>query len=195
MRIVKTLSRGTAVAMAAAVTLISLTVADAGQSDGLSAIRIKNFGRVNDRYYRGAEPGERGISDLASLGVKAVIDLQKNGEPSEQQWVESAGMKFYRIGMSDGAAPSSAQVAEFLKIVDDPANQPVFIHCHGGRHRAGVMTAIYRLTHDGWTPEQAYAEMKQYEFDKGFGHGDLKAYVYDYYGRMDKKGVVVVNSK
>ena len=100
-------------------------------------------------------------------------------------------MKFYRIGMSDGARPTSQQVAQFLAIVDDPANQPVFIHCHGGRHRAGVMTAIYRITRDGWNPDQAYAEMKQYEFDKGFGHGTLKDFVFDYYGRSNQKGVVV----
>ena len=39
----------------------------------------------------------------------------------------------------------------FLKIVNDPKNQPVYVHCVGGRHRTGVMTAIYRMTVDKWS--------------------------------------------
>ena len=30
-----------------------------------------------------------------------------------------------------------------LQIVNDPAQQPVFVHCVGGKHRTGVMTAAY----------------------------------------------------
>ncbi len=125
------------------------------------------------------------------MGVKTVIDLQEDGERNEQQMAEAAGMKFYRIGLSDSSWPSRDKPEQFLKIVNDPANQPVFVHCHGGRHRAGIMTAIYRMTHDGWTAERAYSEMKQYGFESGFGHGGLKDYVYDYYAGMNRKGVVV----
>jgi tyrosine-protein phosphatase SIW14 len=83
--------------------------------------------------------------------------------------------------------PDPQTTAQFLKIVNDPANEPVFVHCHGGRHRTGVMTAIYRLTHDGWTADRAYAEMNEYEFGKGFGHGALKEYVYDYFAGVDRE--------
>lgn len=91
-------------------------------------------------------------------------------------------MKFFRIGLTTSAAPDSKQVAQFLKLVDDPANQPVFVHCHGGRHRTGVMTAIYRFTHDSWSADRAFTEMKHYDF--GNGHGVLKEYVYDYYSNL-----------
>lgn len=60
----------------------------------------------------------------------------------------------------------------------------------GGRHRAGTMTAIYRITHDKWNADQAYAEMKRYEFERGFGHGTLKDYVYDY-AQKSQKSIVV----
>ena len=82
-------------------------------------------------------------------------------------------MKFFRVGLSDSSWPSPEKAAQFLKIVNDPANQPVFIHCHGGKHRAGAMTAIYRMSHDRWNVDRAYAEMKQYGFESGFGHGAL----------------------
>ena len=57
--------------------------------------------------------------------------------------------------MTTTKAPTEARVTQFLEIVNDPANQPVFVHCAGGRHRAGAMTALYRMTNEGWTPAQA----------------------------------------
>jgi protein tyrosine/serine phosphatase len=148
-------------------------------------IAIRNFGCINENYYRGAQPQNQDYASLASFGIKTVIDLQRDGDPNEQQLVESNGMKFIRFRMTTTDRPDSKTVAQFLKIVNDPANQPVYVHCAGGRHRTGVMTAIYRLTHDSWNPDQAYGEMKQYEFDKGFGHGALKSYVYSYFTRLD----------
>src|SRR5262249_60602340 len=82
---------------------------------------------------------------------------------------------------SDHSRPSDGAVRQFMQLVNDPANQPVFIHCHGGRHRTGAMTAVYRMNNYGWNANQAYNEMKQYEFDSGIGHGALKDYVYSYY--------------
>lgn len=174
--------------------LSSLTVALAAQRDA-SKIRIRNFGCINENFYRGAQPREQDYADLATAGVKTIIDLQQDGEAHEQQLVEAAGMKFYRIGLSDSSWPSAEKAAQFLKIVNDPANQPVFIHCHGGKHRAGAMTAIYRMTHDGWSADRAYAEMKQYDFESGFGHSALKAYVYDYSSHSSQKGIAVTTDK
>lgn len=179
----------------AVVCLSTLTATLAAQRDAISKIGIRNFGCINETFYRGAQPSKRDYAALASAGVKTIIDLQNDGEANEEGLVEAAGMKFFRIGMSDSSWPSADKGAQFLKIVNDPANQPVFIHCHGGRHRAGVMTAIYRMSHDGWTADRAYAEMKQYGFDSGIGHGGLKDYVYDYYSHSNQKGIAVKSDK
>ncbi len=43
------------------------------------------------------------------------------------------------------------------------------------------MTAVYRITHDHWTPDRAFAEMVQYQFKKGFvSHDALKNFVYNF---------------
>ena len=68
------------------------------------AIGIDNFGRINETYYRGAQPDGRDYSDLAALGVKTVIDLQEDGLAVEHQFVESAGMKFFHIPMTTQGA-------------------------------------------------------------------------------------------
>jgi tyrosine-protein phosphatase SIW14 len=145
-----------------------------------SRISIDNFGQVSATYFRGAQPDASDFADLAAAGVKTVIDLQADGNPGEGRLVESAGMKFKRIAMSTRVAPTPEQISEFLKLVNDPANQPVYVHCAGGRHRTGVMTAVYRMTHDGWNSDQAFKEMKQFKFGADFLHPEFKKFVYAY---------------
>jgi tyrosine-protein phosphatase SIW14 len=150
-----------------------------------SSIRIENFGSINKSYFRGAQPEGRDYRDLAALGVKMVLDLQKDGVAEEAALVEAAGMKFLRIPMTTHVAPTPEQVALFLKHVSDPANQPVYVHCAGGRHRTGVMTAVYRMTIDGWSAERAFAEMKKYKFGADFLHAEFKEFVYGFHPVRD----------
>jgi protein tyrosine/serine phosphatase len=170
--------------VAALFTTMLLLAASASAQTAISPaqakIRIKNFGRINENYYRGAQPEARDWADLKALGVKTVIDLTKDGRSEEGYLVERAGMKFYRIPMTTDDTPSTAQITQFLKLVNDPANFPVYVHCQGGRHRTGAMTAVYRMTNDGWSAERAYQEMKQYHFEGFPGHPVLKSFVYDY---------------
>jgi len=90
-------------------------------------------------------------------------------------------MRFFRIPMTTRTAPTSDDISQFLQLVNNPANQPVYVHCAGGRHRTGVMTALYRMTHDGWNPDQAFKEMKQYDFGADFLHPEFKRFVYGYH--------------
>ena len=151
----------------------------------VSTIRIDNFGRVASIYYRGAQPAGHDYADLAALGVKTMINLTKDdADPEEQAMAEQVGMKYFQIPMTTHEPPTSAQLAEFLNIVNDPASQPVYVHCVGGRHRTGVMTAAYRMTHDGWTADQAFKEMKQYKFGADFLHQEFKAFVYRYFTQL-----------
>jgi tyrosine-protein phosphatase SIW14 len=55
-------------------------------------------------------------------------------------------------------------IDQFLAIMDDPATYPVLLHCRAGLHRTGIMAAIYRMEYQGWSHEQAIAEMKAHGF-------------------------------
>jgi tyrosine-protein phosphatase SIW14 len=165
----------------AALLAMSMAIPAAAETNTrLSAVRIDNFGQVSANYYRGAQPEGRDYADLAAFGVKTVIDLQQDFDVREAGLVKNAGMNFYRIPMTTRRPPTTEQQAEFLKIVNDPANQPVYVHCAGGRHRTGVMTAVYRITDEGWTADRAFKEMKQYKFGADFLHPEFKQFVYGY---------------
>src|SRR5919112_4519758 len=134
-------------------------------------VKIKNFGQMDDRFYRGARPDEKDYKTLAELGIKTIIDLTDNSREYEQPAVEAAGLRYVNIPMVDKSYPSIEQINEFLKVVDDPATGKFFVHCAGGRHRTGVVGAVYRFTHDNWNFDQVLAEMEQFEFSSGYGHG------------------------
>ena len=177
-------------AAASVVAVLALICAVQAQNNTAKKVPIKNFGCINENFYRGAQPDGADYKALADLGVKTVIDLQRDGRSDEKDKVEGAGMKFFRIEMSDRSSPSVDQANQFLKIVSDPANQPIFVHCKGGRHRTGAMTAVYRINHDGWTADQAFKEMKDFDFNYGFGHGALKDFVFDYYSNSAREKAV-----
>ena len=172
------------VASRIAAVLLGVAVAapaSAGTLGGkLANIGIDNFGEVNDHYFRGGQPKSQDFADLAAAGVKTVINLIDDADPDEKVLVESAGMRYIAIPMTTRTAPTPGQITEFLKTVMDPSSQPVFVHCVGGRHRTGVMTAIYRMAVEGWDAARAFAEMKQYKFGADFLHPEFKKFVLSY---------------
>jgi len=169
----------TAVYLTYLALLLSIPVATQPADSARPA--IDNFGTVNANYHRGAQPTGHAYADLAAFGVKMVIDLQEYGDASEPELVQDAGMKYVRIPMNTHVPPTPEQLTSFLQLVNDPVNQPVYVHCAGGRHRTGVMTAVYRMTEDGWTADRAFKEMKQYRYGADFLHPEFKQFVYAYH--------------
>jgi len=162
-------------------------IASAKKNERFPNVKIKNFGQMDDRFYRGSRPDENDYKALADLGVKTIIDLTDNSREYEQPAVEAAGLRYINIPMVDKSYPSMEQINQFLKVVDDPSTGKFFVHCAGGRHRTGVVGAVYRFTHDHWNLEQALAEMDQYEFGSGYGHGKQRDFVQDYWRQFQAK--------
>jgi len=159
-----------------AFVLASSVTSFAQQSD----IKIKNFGQMDDRFYRGAQPKEEDYKQLAAIGIKTVIDLREDPTDYEKRDAEAAGMRYVNLPMSDKDYPPAATIDQFLKLIDEPSTGKFFVHCAGGRHRTGVMGAVYRFNHYNWNFDQVYAEMKKYDFYTRFGHGEMKKFVEDY---------------
>ena len=158
----------------------------------ISTVKIKNFGQMDSRFFRGGQPKEDQYNQLAALGIKTIIDLQDEPTGYEKQNAEALGMKYINIPMSDKDYPEGAKIDQFLKLIDDPSTGKFYVHCAGGRHRTGVMGAVYRFNRYNWTYDQAYAEMKKYDFYTRWGHGDMKKFVQDYATTFHSKSTVAV---
>ncbi|MET0649894.1 MAG: tyrosine-protein phosphatase [Pyrinomonadaceae bacterium] len=178
------LSRNTTRAAASVFAILLLSAAAIAKGDPAGTfpdVRIKNFGQMDERFFRGAQPKKlEDIQALKDLGIKTVIDLQSKPEAEERGWVESLGMRYINIPMIEKKYPRPEWVAAFMQTVDDPETGKFFVHCAGGRHRTGSMGAVYRFEKYGWNLAQAYAEMKQFDFYTRWGHGDFKTFVEDY---------------
>jgi len=148
------------------------------------SVGISNFGVVDGMIFRGEQPRRGDYAALAKLGVKTVVDLRLDAHADSRSLAESAGLRYVNIPIDDHKQPSDADVAAFMKVIDDPERGAIYVHCAGGRHRTGSMIAVYRMVHDGWTVDQAYDEMLKYDFYTSNGHGGFKTYVFDYYTRM-----------
>ena len=52
-------------------------------------VKIKNFGQMDERFFRGARPKAEDLQALAALGVTTIIDLTDNSREYEQPAVEA----------------------------------------------------------------------------------------------------------
>lgn len=123
---------------------------------------IRNFLQVTPEFCTAGQPRPEHFAQLKDTGVKAVLNLRTPGEhraDEEQAEVERLGMKYINIPVVY-REPTHAQVDEFLKITDDPANRPMLIHCTAAI-RVGAFWMIRRIVRDGMSYDDALAEARK----------------------------------
>lgn len=162
-------------------------LAQTSPSTDFPGIDIKNFGQMDERFYRGAQPDPDDFQALKDLGIKTVIDLRNDPQDFEKPAVEELGMRYVNIPMSGWKYPKDHQIKKFLELMEDPDTGVFFVHCKAGIHRTGVIGAVYRFENYGWNYKKAYREMKNYDFSWWLVHGRLKTFVKDYAREMERK--------
>ena len=123
---------------------------------------IRNFLRVNKEFCTGGQPRLEHLQQLKDEGVKAIINLRPPAEhraAEEEAKAKELGLRYFNIPVVFGD-PKDEQATEFLKLTDDPANRPAFIHC-ASAIRVGAFWMIRRVLRDGWTVEKAEEEAKK----------------------------------
>ena len=111
----------------------------------------------------------RDYKSLKDLGVNTVIDLRNDPTDYEKSAVEALGMKYVNIPMSGWKYPKAEYIEPFLKLMNDPATGTVFAIA-SRIHRTGITGAVYRFNKYNWDYDQAYKEMKNYNFSIGLVH-------------------------
>ena len=123
---------------------------------------LPNLNKITDRLYRGAQPKDEGFAQLKAMGVKTVINLRTFH--SDRKECEKAGLDYVHIACQAWEGEDD-EVVDFLKVVTDPARQPVFFHCQHGADRTGTMCAVYRIVVQDWKKEDAIKEMTDGGYD------------------------------
>jgi protein tyrosine phosphatase (PTP) superfamily phosphohydrolase (DUF442 family) len=142
-----------------------------------SNIRIGNFGQMDERFFRGAQPLQSDYQALKDLGVNTIIDLRNDPTDYEKGAVEALGMKYVNIPMSGWKSPQQKDIDTFLALVNSADTGKFYVHCKAGIHRTGVVGAAYRYTKYDWDYSSVYKEMKNYNYSSGLVHGKLGSFV------------------
>lgn len=134
---------------------------------------LPNLHRVHNYLYRGGAPDQYGVEKLHGMHVGVIIDLRSPNDltAAEKGTAERLGMQYLNIPM-DNKTPTLDQVTKFLQTVENGQPQrnmdyipSVYVHGNNGKDDTGAMIAIWRVTHEGWTFDEAYREMLRYGFN------------------------------
>ena len=139
---------------------------------------LPNLYRVADNLYRGAQPTAEGFRQLKAMGVKTVINLRPFYNDREK--IAGMDLAYEEIPMNAWHAEDE-DVVRFLKLVADRSRAPFFVHCEHGADRTGLLCAVYRIAIQGWTKDEAIAEMTQ----GGFGFHGIWTNLVDYLRALD----------
>ncbi|MCB0414261.1 MAG: dual specificity protein phosphatase family protein [Bdellovibrionales bacterium] len=127
---------------------------------------IKNFHQVTESLYRGARPESDGLQYLKRTDMHTILNIENNSTAikEEQQQAEELGIHFISSPMSWTVSPTDEQIDEILGALQNPENFPIYVHCKHGRDRTGLIIGLYRVEVQGWSPQEAYQEMKKLGF-------------------------------
>lgn len=148
---------------------------------------LPNLYQVSPVLYRSAQPEVEGLLLLNQqsarayglpVEIKTVLSLRNNA--GDAALVKPSGVRYEQIRFNTWDVRDE-DVVQFLKIVRNPANQPVLLHCKHGSDRTGMMVAIYRIVEQGWSKEDAIAEMTQ----GGFGYHPIWSNLIRYIQKLD----------
>lgn len=202
----------------AALLLVSQTSFAKFSHDEASA-NIPKFRAVSAAVYAGGNPvnnadGARGLNALVELGVRTVINLQGGDlddtlagrfsglmQPGEQpdaiaaeaEWFESRQITFYNFPLKSHAPKTEIEDRDIRRALEVMAQatpeQPLFIHCEHGADRTGLLVALFRVFHQGWTPADAHKEWVKngHGFISRLFTGHLDDYFYAVTGYSPKK--------
>ncbi len=126
---------------------------------------VKNFAEVSPVLWRGAQPTAAGFAELRRRGVKTIVNLRSTH--SDRDKLAGTGLQYVHFRCNAWHAEAE-DVVKFLKVVQDPNNQPVFVHCQHGADRTGVMVAAFRMVEQGWTADDTIDEVRRFGFHSVF---------------------------
>lgn len=160
----------------------------------------RNFHVVEEGvlYRSGQLPHERMQHVVQNYHIRTIVCLRegdKMDDQAEESWAKDRGLRFVRIPPrqwwpdANGKTPADESVEQFRKVMDDPANYPVLVHCFAGIHRTGTMCAVFRMDFQGWTNDEAMNEMRTFGYTMLDDHEDVLGYLTRYHSPQPAKSV------
>ena len=149
-------------------------------------------------YKSGVIPPDELETYIKKYNIKSIVDLRFPGTGDDVNNPENAlelaaeknavakikGVNYFNDGSDQ--VPTKDNLVLFYKIMDNPANYPVLIHCYHGVGRAELYSAVYRIEYENMDKDEARTSTrfltKWSSFDLGKPKGD---FLHNYIRRKD----------
>ncbi len=122
---------------------------------------VTNFAKVSPALWRGSQPTAEGFRNLEKAGVRTVINVRHDHD--DAKLLTGTQLKYIWIPMRP-LNPTQDDLVPFFRVIQDPENWPVFIHCWKGNDRVGFYVAAYRIVVDRWNSDDAIREMVPFHY-------------------------------
>ena len=129
----------------------------ANWAEPLTLEGVRNLYRISPMLYRSEQPTALGFKNLEKLGIRTVINLRWFNNDNKE--VAGTLLRTERVKMVTWDVDDH-HVIDVMRMLKQTENGPFLIHCQHGADRTGLMSAMYRVLEQGWTPEDALAELQ-----------------------------------
>jgi tyrosine-protein phosphatase SIW14 len=123
---------------------------------------VANFAKVSPALWRGSQPTAEGFRNLKEMGVRTVINVRHDHDDTGV--LSGMDLGYVRI-RTRAWNPKEADLVPFMRVMQNPDNWPVFIHCNKGKDRVGFYVAAYRIVIDGWSTDDALRELFRFKYN------------------------------
>jgi protein tyrosine/serine phosphatase len=139
---------------------------------------VSNLHRISPTLYRSEQPTALGMKNLEKLGIRTVINLRAFNDDKDE--VKGTSLRTERVKILTWRIDDK-HVIEVMRMLKKAENGPFLIHCQHGADRTGLMSAMYRVLEQGWTPEDALTEL----IDGGYGYHSMWKNIVRYVRSVD----------
>jgi hypothetical protein len=138
---------------------------------------------VPGRFYRSGQMTAEGFAEaVARFHLRTIINVQDDfpdpdialrfwggGTIKESELCRRLGVRYVQlapdlISRRRVGVDRPRCIDQFLELMDQESTYPALIHCKAGLHRTGILSAVYRMEYQGWSPAAAYRELKAHGF-------------------------------
>lgn len=132
----------------------------------------KRFGVVEaGSVYRSGKLTPAALRQVArETGIRTIVDLgaYEPGTADEvrtQKVADALGVERYRMSLYGDATGNPNYYVQALRIITDPAKQPVLVNCGAGSQRTGCAVVLFRTLIQEGDLEAALAEARRFDYN------------------------------
>jgi protein tyrosine phosphatase (PTP) superfamily phosphohydrolase (DUF442 family) len=142
--------------------------------------QLENFYQVSPMLYRSAQPYVDNFRELQQRGIGEVLDLRLYHKDVP---AADTSLTLQRVPLF-ASELDPQRIVTALKVIAN-ARKPVLVHCLHGSDRTGAVVALYRIVCQGWSKQQALAEMEQ----GNFGYHPVFSNIPDFINNADVESI------